>query len=418
MKKKKDLILFVNYVPLMAVKAVEDYAKIIKKELEVAVIKDSHSYRKTKTTIKHLVCDLDKPLCIDQALEPYQERLLAIVCRGDKNVADFAKIIPYVPYLRTPTEKSILWSVDKIEMRRHFYNYDKSITPKFIIVKDDSKQTIKKIKNKLKFPLMIKPSGLGASLWVTNCFHEEELVDALKKIFKHINSTYKKNGREEIPKVLVEEFMEGDLYSVDVYITSRGKISFCPMVQIKTGKEIGFDDFFGYQQMTPTILKQKSIDAAQAVASQAIYALNLRSTSAHVELMKTEDGFKVVELGPRLGGFRHELYELSYDFNHSLNDILVRIPKKLHINKKVRGYSVAMKFFAKKEGRLEKLSGAKKIKQLESFEDIKINKKTGDMCRYAKNGGKSVVNLIMFNKSRSGLLADIRRAEKVLHIIT
>ncbi|KKR15376.1 MAG: hypothetical protein UT42_C0003G0003 [Candidatus Falkowbacteria bacterium GW2011_GWA2_39_24] len=419
--QKRNTVLFIDHISLTASQSISDYNRKIKdqdSQLKIAVIRDARSNRQQKTDFDYIVCDFSKPLRLAKALAPYQEKLLAVTCTGDKNIADFAKVIPYVPYLRTPTEKSLQWSVDKVAMRQHFLNYDKKISPNFLVVTDDSKETIKKIKKEIRFPLVIKPASLGASIWVTNCFHEEELIQSLHKIFKHLHIAYKKDKRAEIPKILVEEFMEGTLYSIDAYVSSRGTITFCPMVQVKTGKEIGFDDFFGYQQMTPTTLKQKSIEAAQEVAAKGIHALNLRSTSAHVEIIKTEDGFKIVEIGPRIGGFRHYLYELSYGMDHSLNDIFIRVPTKIRVPKKVKGYSVAMKFFAKKEGRLKKLSGAKKIKELASYSKLTINKKPGDMCHYAKNGGRSVCNLTMFNPSRSELLADIRRAESHLKIIT
>ena len=77
-----------------------------------------------------------------------------------------------------------------------------------------------------------------------------------------------------------------------------------------------------------------------------------------------------------------------------------------------------MKFFAKDEGFLDKLTGIKKIQELKSFKKIYINKSIGDTCQYAKNGGSSVFDLIMFNKDRSNLLADIRRVEQTIKIET
>ncbi len=77
-----------------------------------------------------------------------------------------------------------------------------------------------------------------------------------------------------------------------------------------------------------------------------------------------------------------------------------------------------MKFFAKKEGKLIKLTGIKKAQELKSFKRIYISKKVGDSCTYAKHGGVSVFNIILFNKDRSLLLADIRRLEKMIHIET
>ncbi|MCK5027917.1 MAG: hypothetical protein KAS07_05855, partial [Candidatus Pacebacteria bacterium] len=194
--------------------------------------------------------------------------------------------------------------------------------------------------------------------------------------------------------------------------------SFCPPVAVKTGKTIGFDDFFGYQQMTPSLLNKESIEQVESVVKKAVCALGLRSTTAHAEMLKTEKGWKVVEVGPRIGGFRDQMYKKSFGINHTMNDILTRIPGKINIPKKVLGHSASLKFFAKQEGILTKLGGIKKIQELKSFFSININKKLGDRCYFAKNGGKSVFNIMMFNKNRSDLLADIRRLEQMTEIET
>ena len=170
--------------------------------------------------------------------------------------------------------------------------------------------------------------------------------------------------------------------------------------------------------MTPTLLKKESIAAAEEVAGKAVHALALRSTTAHIELMRLETGWKVIELGPRVGGFRHKMYELSYGMDHSWNDILIHIPRTPVIPRKLKGYSATMKFFAKEEGILAQLKGIQRIQRLKSCVDVKVNKKIGDKCLYAKNGGKCVLELTVFNPSRSELLADVRRAEQELVIKT
>lgn len=416
---KKDLILFVNAVPENALKAVKEYSEKTNQKLELAVIRDAKNTKnKIKGVKKYINCDLKKNFKIAKALKPYQERLLVIVCRSDKNILDFAKIIPHVPYLRTPTSESLVWSTDKISTRRHLYYYDKNITPFFAVVKDNSKQSIQKIKEKLNFPVVVKPSGLASSLLVSICYHQEELERNLTKVFKKITSVYKENGRKAEPKVLVEEFMEGEMYSIDAYINSRGKIDFCPLVHVKTGKSIGFDDFFGYQRITPTILKKNKIEKAEEVTKKAIYALGLRNITVHIELLKTVDGFKIIEINPRMGGFRHEMYQLSFGINHILNDILIRIPKKITIPKKVKGYTAVLRFYPKKEGKILKITGLQKIKKLVSFVRIKQSMKTGEFAKFAKNGGKGVCDITLFNKNRPELLADIRRIEESLKIFT
>jgi len=417
---KGDTILFINEAPSTAIEAVKLYGKQIKKSMKVALLRDVKQPKKLNFdgVNQVLITDLNKPTKIVKALQELEGDLIAVVCRSDKNVADFGSVIPFVPYLRTPSSESVNWSVDKIAMRQRFTAYNKKITPKYVIVHDAKKESLKKVKDKVGFPLIIKPAGLGASLLVTLCFHEDELEDFLRKTFRKIHALYKHDNRKEEPRVLVEEFMEGEMYSVDAYVSSRGKVTFCPFCHIKTGRTIGFDDFFGYQQITPTQLKRSALEEAEQVARQAIHALCLRSTSAHIEFIHTASGFKVIEIGPRIGGFRQQLYEKSYGINHSYNDIMIRIPAPLVVPKKLKGYSVAMKFFARKEGHLKQVTGIKRIKELKSFVSIRQNKKVGEKCQFAKNGGRSVANLIMFNAKRTELLADIRRAEKYLQIVT
>ena len=132
--------------------------------------------------------------------------------------------------------------------------------------------------------------------------------------------------------------------------------------------------------------------------------------------MRTEDGWKVIELGPRIGGFRHEMYELSYGMDHSMNDMLIRIPKKPVLTKKVKGYTAVLQFYARSKGRLSALEGVNKARKLTSFSKINIKKKIGDMCDFARNGDDPVFDIILFNKNRSDLLADIRRLEQAITI--
>lgn len=422
-QSERNIILYVGKLYGHMVEAIRAYEKKHDNTFRIAFLYDQKSKRVKLDDAAQFAdmlipCDTTSPMSIQTALRPYQDELLAITCRGEDYISTLARIIPHVPYLKTATAESLLWSTDKLLMRRRLFIHNKKITPAYTVVSDTSKASLDKIKKKVGFPLVVKPSGLAASRLVTICFHQEELETTLKKVFKKINKVYSETGGNWEPKVLVEQFMDGEMYSIDAYVSGRGKVHFLPMVHVKTGRAIGFDDFFGYSQMTPTLLKKESIAAAENVATQAIHALGLRSTTAHVELMKTEDGWKVIELGPRIGGFRQMMYDMSFGINHTMNDVLIRIPEKPIIPKKLKGYTVAMKFFAKKEGKLTKLSGLKKAQELASFKKIYVHKKLGDSCAYAKHGGSSVFDIILFNPSRSELLADIRRLEQGVKIET
>lgn len=414
----QNIIAYVNAVAPASIEAVHAYEKETKQKFRTLIIRDSRrkELKDMGDVDIYITCDFSKPNKIAEALMPYQKDLLAITCRGDMNIPAFAKVIPHVPYLRTPTTESLEWATDKLRMRRRFWLYDKKITPKYAQVKGNTKAERKRIVDKIGFPLIVKPANLAESMFVSICYHEEEFEKTLGTVFRKVRKAYKDNNRNVEPTIIAEEYMEGDMYSVDAYVNSRGTIFFCPLVKVVTGRNIGHDDFYNYMHFTPTAFKRATIERAEKIAETAIHALGLRNTTTHVELMKIDDEWKVIEIGPRMGGFRHTLYELSCGINHAMNDILIRIPKKPVIPKKCQGAAATLKWFPEKEGIITELKGIKKIRELSSFREIVVNKKVGDRARFAKNGGKSVFNVTLYNKDRSKLLADIRRMEKSVHI--
>ncbi len=422
--RERDMILFVGSFLQTQLEALKKLSKILDRNIHGLVLLDitnisskEHKDIKSKTNhVTFIEVDFSSPTAIQNALKIYEDRFLAVTCRAEKNIPLFKKVIPNIPYLNTPSETSLDWTTDKIKMRKMLRNYDKSISPKFLVVHDSSEEVLDRIEKNIGFPLILKPSGLAASLLITICYYREELEQNLKNTIRKINQVYKKRKGRGDPQILVEEFMEGSMYSVDVYVNQRGITYFTPLVHVRTGRSIGFDDFFNYMRVTPTILKPHKVEDARKVAEKAIRALNIRSVTCHVELMKTEEGWKIIELGPRIGGFRHEMYELSFGIDHTMNDILIRIPKKPILNKKVKGYTVALKFYAKKKGRLVNIKGINKLKKLESYQSLMTYKKKGDMCDFARNGDDSVFDVVLFNKKRSKVLADVRRSEKSINI--
>lgn len=365
-----------------------------------------------------LRCNLESHKAITKELKPYEDELLAVTCRGEVNIPAFQKVIPHVPYLMTPTTESLEWSTNKLKMRKRFSAYDGSITPKFMVVKDAKKKTLKNIEEAVGFPLIIKPVGLATSLLVSVAFYKEEMETSLKRTLRKIQKLHKDLNGRGTPEILVEQFIEGKMYSVDAHVGSRGGVIFNPFVYVKTGHSIGFEDFFAYQTITPTKLNRNSIKEAKEVSIKAIKALRLRNVTAHIELLQTESGWKVIEIGPRMGGFRHLMYKLSYDIDAAANDVITRIPKKFSIPKKEKGHTAVLKFYAKKEGLIKSIKGVKKVCELKSFHSIRVGKKVGDRAVFAKHGGKEILRVTLFDPDRSNLLADIRRCEQTIFIAT
>lgn len=418
---ERNMILFVGSYEIAQREAISQLSQSLNKYMTACILIDvtiPKDRRKIADDKKAIIveCDFSSGLKIENALKPYKNRFLAVTCRDEKNIPIFRKLIPHVPYLTTPSELSLDWTTDKIRMRQMLREFDKDISPKFMVVHENSPETLERVEKQIGFPLIIKPAGLAKSMLVSLCYHREDLEHNLRNTINKIHKTYKKERGRGEPQILVEEFMEGSMYSIDSYVNQRGVVYHAPLVHVRTGRAVGFDDFFGYARLTPVKLKPHRADKARQTADKAIEALNLRSLTCHIELIRTEDGWKVIEIGPRPGGFRDEMYNLSYGIKHLANDILIRIPKKPVLTKKILGYTSVLHFYPPKKGRLAKLEGIKKVRDLESFSRISMLKKVGDLCDFAHNGDDPIFMIVMFNKERSKLFADVRRLEKTVNI--
>lgn len=422
-KKKKNIITYVSKVPSEAIADIRAYEKVSGERYRIMLIENSARKLTSRQTGARLAgvdfvvsADFSSDSALQEVLAPYQDQLCAITSRAESFLADFIKIIPFVPYLQTPTPESLRWASDKRLMRRHFRVADSTISPKYSLIRNATEEELQRVIDLVGLPMIVKPTNLAQSLLINVCHHRDELRKAVKDTLKSIDKVYEENGRMEQPRIIAEQYMEGLQYSIDAYVSARGKVTCCPLVRQKTGHDIGRDDFFGYLQSTPTALSSTTVKKAEDVVKRGVHALGLRNTTVHVELMRIDDTWKIIEIGARIGGFRPQLHKLSCGINHGMNDILVRMGKQPVVPRRCRRFAAAMKYYAKEEGEIVSILGVKKVGKLSSFHHIEMRKKRGDKSVFAKNGGGAIFVLYLVNDSRSELLADIRRVEQTIKV--
>lgn len=349
----------------------------------------------------------------------YGRSIIAVVNRGERYIPDYQKLIPHLPKrLLVPSVDALTKATEKTAMRKAFWKYDKSITPKFEILTEISDEEITRINKRLEFPVIVKPSGLAQAVLVQAAHYPAELKEILLKMQKYMKSSYKKMKGRGTPTILIEEIIDGDQYSVEAFVDEIGNVSFCPFIKYITSGQKGFDDFFSYEQTTPATISKESAQLAKEVSIKGIHALGLRNSIAHIELIRKEGEWKIVEIGARMGGFRSMMYRNSFGINLDIQDIKIHLGRPVKIPRKKKGYTSVIKFFAKEEGTITKISGIKKAEKLPSFMGTVQNLKKGDRAQFAKNGGTYVFRVTLFNENKAQFIEDKRRLEKMVHIET
>jgi hypothetical protein len=249
---------------------------------------------------------------------------------------------------------------------------------------------------------------------VTYVENRQQLVDTLKRTFLTMQEAYDVWIKRQKPAVLVEEFMVGDMYTVDVYVDTAGGCYYTPPVEDIVGRKVGYDDLFGYKASLPSNLDDDEVTKAQETAGRACHAVGLRSSTGHVEMMRTAAGWKIIELGPRIGGYRYELYDRAYGINHIANDILNRAGEVPHIPTEVHNYVSVFDIYAHEEGTLKAVYGVDVVEKLASFTYLRQNIFVGEPALFARNNGDVVITVMLSHPDKAQLEADVVTLEEAL----
>ena len=421
----KNIILFLGSAYNSNLDEVRNFEKSQGRKLRTAIL-TSHKINLNEKPPKQkgmeerfdfvLRCDTKNVKDIKKALELIKDEVILVFCYFESWMPLYARLVKLLPGVNMPTVKALKVCNSKLEMRKRFIKDYPEITPKFILIKNSNDYKI--IAKKIKFPCITKPLNLTKSRLVIKSNNLEELKSNLKNTFKKIKSVYKKVHSESEPMVLAEEYMEGDLYSVDAYVSSKDVVYFTPIVKVVTGKDIGIDDFFNYYRLIPAGLNLNEEKKAQLVAKKAIRATGPTSITLHIELMKTKTGaWKIIELQTRPGGYRNEMLKLSYGIKHYENDFLNRMDKKPIIFKKVKSYTAVCEIFPEREGKLVSVRGIGKIKKLKSFVRYEQAKNIGDMCGFSRDGYIYVLQVVLNGRDKDFFYKDLERMREVIKII-
>ena len=198
-------------------------------------------------------------------------------------------------------------STNKHLMRQAFEaNGDPS--PKSILVEESTDLDALE----LTYPVIVKPTDRSGSRGI----YKLSDVSGLKAA---INSAMAQ-GFEK--KALVEEFAEGQEYSVE-YISCQGEHYFLALTHKDT---TGAPHFIETGHLEPAPVDTDTLKRVKAVVAHALDSLELKNGASHTELKIAPDGtIRLIEIGGRMGGdcIGSDLvrYSTGYDFVKMVIDV-------------------------------------------------------------------------------------------------
>ncbi len=219
---------------------------------------------------------------------------------------------------------------------------------------------------RLTYPCIMKPTDNAGSRGVVLCHNREELEN------KYEYSHHESRGGA----VIIEEYLQGPEFSIEVMVVNGEP----HVLQITDKLTTGAPHFVEMGHSQPTRQNEDNSEKISDLACCAVKAVGINVGSAHVEMILTKDGPKMVELGARMGGdcITTHLVPLSTGIDMVGCTIQLACGEKIDIEPKFNRGS-AIRYFDAHNGTIKAIEGIEEAKQIAGVQEISIIHQVGEM---------------------------------------
>lgn len=291
-------------------------------------------------------------------------------------------------------------ATDKGEMIKAFEAHGVE-HPWYFIVEDRNALYI--IKDRISYPCISKPIDNSGSRGVMLIHTSEELEEAVRYSSE--------NGRRG--GVIIEEYLTGQEVSVEV-MTISGKVY---VLQVTDKLTTGAPHFVEMGHTQPSRLAQKDVEAIKDLAVRAVNAVGIENGPAHVEIMNTAKGPRMIELGARMGGdcITTHLVPLSTGINMIDATIFSALGNKPQIEKSF-DKGAAIRYFDVPSGVIEHIKGAEDAKKVEGVIEVTFTKGAGDATGQIGSSGDRVGYVIAQSSTANDAVRICEEAMRMVDI--
>ena len=253
-------------------------------------------------------------------------------------------------------------ATDKGEMIKAFEAADVE-HPWYYIV--PSQPELATVINKITYPCIMKPTDNAGSRGVVLCRSREELESEYE--YSHNAS---RGGA-----VIIEEYLQGPEFSIEVMVVNGEP----HVIQITDKLTTGAPHFVEMGHSQPTRQNEENQTKIKDLACRAVKAVGIHIGPAHVEMILTENGPKMVELGARMGGdcITTHLVPLSTGIDMVGCTIKLACGEKIDIEPKINKGS-AIRYFDAHNGEIKAIEGVEAAKKIPGVHEISIVHRVGE----------------------------------------
>lgn len=241
------------------------------------------------------------------------------------------------------------WSTDKFQMKQRFL--DGGVP----CARGRLAKNVEEVAD-LQLPLIVKPRDNSGSRGVILCRSQKELDDAFMEAL----------GYSHLDSVLVEEFIEGQEYSIEG-LHYDGKSEVIQFTE-KTTTPFPYNVELAHKQ--PANLTEEQKAAVRETIKRIDKCMKFENCPSHTELKINERGVFVIETSPRLGGgnITSHLVPLSTGINMENQLLNISLGEKVDTETGRINKASGVKFLELKEGNVKRIFS--EISEVESWPNM------------------------------------------------
>lgn len=226
-------------------------------------------------------------------------------------------------------------------------------------------EEVEKYIKELTYPCISKPTDNAGSRGVVLIENKSKLKEAL--LYSAKNSRH--------GEIIIEEYLQGKEVSVEVMVIN----SIPYILQVTDKITTGAPHFVELGHTQPSQIDEKKIAQIERVAIKAVQAVGIDNGPAHVEIMLTTQGPKMIELGARMGGdcITTHLVPLSTGIDMIKATIDIALGNIPDITKKCDKGS-AIRYLKAKCGCINNIVGIEQAKSSQGICNVCFTKKIGE----------------------------------------
>lgn len=256
----------------------------------------------------------------------------------------------------------------------------------------------------IRYPCISKPTDNSGSRGVMVAENEADLREALAWSFQQ-----SRRG-----KIIVEEYMQGPEVSVEVMVLD----GIPHVLQITDKLTTNAPHFVEMGHSQPSILDVETQSKIIDLASRAVLSVGITNGPAHVEIIVTAAGPKMVELGARMGGdcITTHLVPLSTGIDMVGATIDWALGNAPDISLKAKNGS-AIRFLDAPVGLITEISGVEEARKIPGVIEISFTKNVGVYHKGVAGGSGERIGFVIAQGSNPEHAVQIaEQAADAIHI--